>query len=141
MATTNVASPRLGDLLVEKGYIAAEQLQAALAKQHQDGRRKLLGEILIEDELCSEDHIVECLAAEYGLPVHPHNLVPLTQTRLGSWLAHVLEVAGNDAPFETTLRLVLPRCGISNRSSRIFRGNPVRQFNAQVAVVAGRQLN
>jgi type IV pilus assembly protein PilB len=68
MVTPNLGSRRLGDLLVDKGYLTIEQLQIALAKQHQDGRRKLLGEIVLEEAFCSEDQIVECLAAEYGLP-------------------------------------------------------------------------
>src|SRR5690606_14495528 len=29
---------------------------------------KLLGEILVELSLCTDDQVVECLAAEYGLP-------------------------------------------------------------------------
>lgn len=68
MATASLASRRLGDLLVDKGYLSEENLQAALAKQRQGGRSKLLGEILVDEEFCSEDQIVECLAAEYGVP-------------------------------------------------------------------------
>ena len=60
--------PRLGNLLVEKGYLSAENLQVALDRQKQDSRSKLLGEILVELEYCTEDQIVECLAAEYGVP-------------------------------------------------------------------------
>ncbi len=65
---TPVAPRRLGDLLVAKGYLTAEQLQEALARQQQGGRNKLLGEILVDLDLCNEDQIVECLAAEYGVP-------------------------------------------------------------------------
>jgi len=43
-------------------------LQAALDRQKVDGREKLLGEILVDFEFCTEDQIVECLAAEYGVP-------------------------------------------------------------------------
>jgi len=68
MATTSSISQRLGDLLVDRGYISAEQLQSALEHQQQGGRSKLLGEILVELEYCCEDQIVECLAAEYGVP-------------------------------------------------------------------------
>jgi type IV pilus assembly protein PilB len=59
---------RLGDLLVGKGYITAEQLATALERQRQGGRKRLLGEILVDEQFCSEDQIVECLAAEYGVP-------------------------------------------------------------------------
>ena len=68
METATTSSRRLGDLLVEKGYIAAEQLQSALDRQRQGGRNKLLGEILVDLEYCSEDQVVECLAIEYGVP-------------------------------------------------------------------------
>ena len=65
----NLTAPRLGNLLVEKGYLSAEGLQSALDAQRQSGgRNKLLGEILVDLELCTEDQIVECLAAEYGVP-------------------------------------------------------------------------
>ena len=43
-------------------------LQSALEQQQQEGRNKLLGEILVELEYCTEDQVVECLAAEYGVP-------------------------------------------------------------------------
>ncbi|HID75271.1 MAG TPA: type II/IV secretion system protein [Planctomycetaceae bacterium] len=67
MSTT--ASPqRLGDLLVEKGYISAEQLHEALEEQCQGGRQRLLGEVLVDGNYCTEDQIVECLASEYGVP-------------------------------------------------------------------------
>jgi len=68
MSTATLATRRLGDLLVERGYLDEEQLQSALANQKQGSRRKLLGEILVELEYCTEDEIVECLAAEYGVP-------------------------------------------------------------------------
>jgi len=68
MSTATFNSRRLGDLLVTKGYLSPESLKAALDKQGQEGGGKLLGEILVELELCTEDQIVECLATEYGVP-------------------------------------------------------------------------
>jgi len=68
MNPTVYSSRRLGHLLLEKGYLTEEKLQVALAKQHEEGRRKLLGEVLMELELCSEDQVVECLAVEYQVP-------------------------------------------------------------------------
>ena len=59
---------RLGDLLVARGYLSAEQLESALERQRQGGRNRLLGEILVDSEYCTEDQIVECLATEYGVP-------------------------------------------------------------------------
>ena len=70
MATQTSAAPRrLGNLLVEKGYVSTEGLDAALAEQKKSIHRgKLLGEILVELEYCTEEHVVECLAGEYGVP-------------------------------------------------------------------------
>ena len=62
------ANTRLGDLLVQRGYLSAESLQSALERQRQGGRNRLLGEILVDGEYCTEDQIVECLASEYGVP-------------------------------------------------------------------------
>ena len=67
-ATATAAPRRLGDLLVARGYLTDERLHEALAKQRSDGRGKLLGEILVDLEFCTEDQIVECLADEYGVP-------------------------------------------------------------------------
>ena len=68
MTSTTTTPRRLGDLLVDRGYLSDELLMSALAHQKSGGRNKLLGEILVELEYCSEDQIVECLADEYGVP-------------------------------------------------------------------------
>jgi type IV pilus assembly protein PilB len=68
MGTSHQPTPRLGALLLERGYLTAEQLETALAQQHTGRQQKLLGEILIESQACSEEQVVECLAAEYGVP-------------------------------------------------------------------------
>ena len=68
MATVTTVPRRLGNLLIDRGYISPENLQAALDSQKEGGRTKLLGEILVDLEFCTEDQIVECLAAEYGVP-------------------------------------------------------------------------
>ena len=62
------ARPRLGNLLVQKGYLTQEGLHSALAEQHLDKKGKLLGEILIELSSCTDDQVAECIAAEYGAP-------------------------------------------------------------------------
>jgi type IV pilus assembly protein PilB len=59
---------RLGNVLIERGYLTLEQLQSALSHQQKSGRSRLLGEILIELELCSEEQVVEAVADEYGVP-------------------------------------------------------------------------
>ena len=59
---------RLGNILVERGYVTVDQLQSALEFQKKQGNGKLLGEILVDLQYCTEDHITECLACIYGVP-------------------------------------------------------------------------
>ena len=59
---------RLGDLLVQRGYLAVDQLDAALSEQADTGGRSLLGELLIEKGFVAEEQVFECLAEELGLP-------------------------------------------------------------------------
>ena len=68
MTMALAAPPRLGNLLVERGYLTVEQLQSALSHQGQAGKSKLLGEIVVDLEFCSEDQVIECLAVGYGVP-------------------------------------------------------------------------
>ena len=59
---------RLGDMLVDRGYLTAEQLAEVLERQRVTGRRKLLGELAVEMDFCEEEQVLECLAAECGVP-------------------------------------------------------------------------
>ena len=65
--TSSSTAPRLGNILVERGYVTVEQLQRALTEQRK-GTGKLLGEILVELALCTDDQVIECLASVYGVP-------------------------------------------------------------------------
>lgn len=56
---------RLGDLLVGRGAITREQLEQALRRQKEDGRR--LGTILVEDGAITEKQVIEALQAQLGL--------------------------------------------------------------------------
>jgi type IV pilus assembly protein PilB len=58
----------LGQLLLNKGVITSEQLTRALDEQKRSNHQKLLGEILIELRMCSDDQITESLAEAYGVP-------------------------------------------------------------------------
>lgn len=60
--------PRLGDLLVRRGFLTTEQLQEALRLQSEGGQTKLLGELLIDKGFCVEEQVLECLAMEFKLP-------------------------------------------------------------------------
>jgi type IV pilus assembly protein PilB len=58
----------LGQLLVSKGILAPEHLERALEEQRRNNHQKLLGEIIVEMRLCTEDQVTECLAQAYGVP-------------------------------------------------------------------------
>jgi type IV pilus assembly protein PilB len=58
----------LGILLQERGLVTEEQIQEALARQKEQGHRKLLGEMLVELQFVTEDQVTEVLADAYGVP-------------------------------------------------------------------------
>src|SRR5215216_5873920 len=58
----------LGQLLLNKGLIKPEDLERALEEQKRSNHQKLLGEVLVELGICSEDQITESLAQAYGVP-------------------------------------------------------------------------
>ena len=64
------AKIRIGDLLVEEGYITHEQLSSTLNKQKkakERGEFKKIGELLIEEGLISEKQMAIVLAQQLGL--------------------------------------------------------------------------
>lgn len=58
----------LGQLLIGSGRLAPAQLDLALQQQHHCGSHKLLGEILVEQKMCSTEQVAEALAGSYGIP-------------------------------------------------------------------------
>jgi type IV pilus assembly protein PilB len=62
------APVKLGNILVEREFLTLAQLQAALAEQGKSRKSRLFGEIVVDLGFCSEDQVVECLAAGYGVP-------------------------------------------------------------------------
>ena len=61
-----VKNLRIGDILVESGFINEEQLQAALAKQKTSG--KMLGDVMLEMNLVSETQLAQALAIRLKVP-------------------------------------------------------------------------
>lgn len=57
---------RLGDLLVEVGFITPKQLEEALHKQKLTGKK--IGEILIDDSMVSEADMIKALEMQLGIP-------------------------------------------------------------------------
>ena len=59
---------QLGQLLIGQGALDEERLAKALEFQAQSGNSLLLGEVLQKLELCSEEEIMQALAAGYDVP-------------------------------------------------------------------------
>jgi len=59
---------QLGQVLLNRGIVTAEQVERALEQQKQGSHHKLLGEIFIEMGYCSENQIASALAQAYGVP-------------------------------------------------------------------------
>ncbi len=56
---------RLGDLLVSSGVITAEQLNEALEKQKEEGKR--LGTVLIDNKIITENQLIDTLQLQLGM--------------------------------------------------------------------------
>lgn len=67
METTPIQNIRIGDVLINYGYITEEQLSHALAVQKQD-RGKRIADILIELGYITESQKLDALAQRLGLP-------------------------------------------------------------------------
>ena len=79
---------QLGQLLLARGIVTAEQIDKALAEQKDKGHRKLLGELLVEMGYCTENQIASALAQGYGVPyaqVTPKICDPKVIERPGRW--------------------------------------------------------
>jgi hypothetical protein len=61
----HIAWRPLGQLLVEQGILASSELEQALAKQQETGRR--LGETIVELGFVSGPELANALAAQYGI--------------------------------------------------------------------------
>jgi type IV pilus assembly protein PilB len=59
----------IGALLVELGLLRESDLQAALAIQSEASPKKKLGQVLIEQQLVSEDRLLEVLSFQLGYPL------------------------------------------------------------------------
>lgn len=79
---THQVSIRLGDLLVELGYLRPADLQAALDVQQRSQPKKKLGEILVEEHFIEERRLAEVLAYQLGFPYVEPNFPELDQTLL-----------------------------------------------------------
>lgn len=67
--SANRLDVRIGDMLVELGYIREVDLQAALNQQKTAATRKKLGDVLIDGGFIEEQKFNEALACQLGFPL------------------------------------------------------------------------
>ena len=58
---------RLGDILVESGFLNATELAEVLSTQKETGKR--LGEVIVESGLMSEFDILRAVSSQYNYPI------------------------------------------------------------------------
>ena len=68
MTTATKQRPRLGDLLVGRGILTAEQLASALDVQSRGQQARLLGEILVDLGYASPEQVLSAVAEACGVP-------------------------------------------------------------------------
>jgi type IV pilus assembly protein PilB len=66
MQGDSISTKRLGEILIEKGFLQKEQLEKALEVQKQSNNR--LGQTLIFLGLITEEQLADCLAQQLGIP-------------------------------------------------------------------------
>jgi type IV pilus assembly protein PilB len=59
---------QIGQLLLNRGFVTAEQIDIAVEEQKRIGRSKLLGEVMVSMGMCTENQISSALAEAYGVP-------------------------------------------------------------------------
>ncbi|MBP5416345.1 MAG: Flp pilus assembly complex ATPase component TadA [Clostridiales bacterium] len=60
---------RLGDILIDSGFLSQAELQEALEAQRADTKKKRLGEIIVEKGLLTELDILRAISQQYDLPI------------------------------------------------------------------------
>ena len=60
---------RLGDILIDSGFLSQAELQEALEAQRADSSKKRLGEIIVEKGLLTELDILRAISSQYDLPI------------------------------------------------------------------------
>ncbi|MBX3471326.1 MAG: Flp pilus assembly complex ATPase component TadA [Planctomycetes bacterium] len=61
-----MAKKRIGQILIEMGYVTQAEVDAALADQKKGGSKKL-GELLVEAKACDEEQVAKAIAHQHSL--------------------------------------------------------------------------
>jgi len=66
--TASKTRKQVGQILVAKGILTEQQIEAAIEEQQRRDHKQLLGEILVELGMATEDQVIESLAEAYSVP-------------------------------------------------------------------------
>ena len=77
MAIPQTQQLRLGEVLLDSGYLSEEQLNNALSIQQASDERKRLGEVLIESGIITEDRLNTALSTRLGIKYVPISECPI----------------------------------------------------------------
>ena len=59
---------RLGEMLIQLGYLKVSELRSALSIQKDSSERKSLGDVLVENHFLPEDRLLDVLSVQLGVP-------------------------------------------------------------------------
>lgn len=79
---------RLGEILVERGFLTKGQLNEALQKQEQSGQK--LGKVLLQERMVSEQQLAECLAEQFGTIYVPLDSDSVQQSFIRLYPEHLI---------------------------------------------------
>lgn len=110
---------RLGELLVNAGYLTEAQLEHALAIQRNSDKKQMLGELLIDLGYVKEEEILKELSSQLRVPVL--DIAQLNPT------AEVIAII----PRETAVKLSLVPLYIEEDSLYVATDNPLNYYGFQ----------
>lgn len=140
-------SKLLGELLIERGALAAPALDTALAQQLQmPGER--LGAIMVRMGLLSEQTLLETLAAQLGVDILRDELLSLHLTAISQWHGQqgVSSLQANRLAFfawqdnEAASLIVATRDVLNSALLEYLDTGPGRETPYRLALVASRDL-
>ena len=62
-----MAKQKLGQILIEMGYVTKQEVDSAIESQQGEDKGKKIGEILVEDKACDEEQVAKAIAHQSGL--------------------------------------------------------------------------
>ncbi|GFO54108.1 type II secretion system protein E [Geomonas sp. Red276] len=111
----NSPSLRIGDFLVELGYLRKSELEAALNIQRESTERRMLGDIIVENGYINERKLIEVLSFQLGFPVAELEFRKLDRKLFSR------------APFHVFREGLFVPLGIENGVASVAFANPLEQ--------------